>query len=174
MSASTIRKALGTLQDDSDHAQAWTELEAAIGFVDATKPLDPPAGSPATDPSGDPAMTRQGSSLSSRPRRTPTPSVWSTTRWRGCWRSSPRWPTARPKRLALQTELARVLDEQVMDANRAALAYGRILELSPDEPAAMNTLERNTAKKGKWSELAARYIDEAQSTEDPAFKASRS
>ncbi len=59
-----------------------------------------------------------------------------------------------------------------MDVTGAALAYGRILELRPDDPAAMDALERSRAKKGKWSELATRYVEEARNTEDAAFKSS--
>jgi tetratricopeptide (TPR) repeat protein len=172
MSASTIRKALGTLQDDSDHAQAWAELEAAIGFVDATKPLAPPAGSPAMDPSDDPSMTRPElvrlieAAKQAHEERLEHDAVARLLAMLAALANGT------PEELAIQTDLARVLDEQVMDALRAALAYGRIVELQPDDQAATDALERSRAKKGKWSELSARYIEEARSTEDPAFKSS--
>ena len=41
MSAKTIRKALGTLQDDPDHAEAWGDLTEALGFKGVDSPLQP-------------------------------------------------------------------------------------------------------------------------------------
>src|SRR5580704_9942243 len=39
MSAKTIRKALGTLQDDPDHEEAWGDLAEALGFKGVSSPL---------------------------------------------------------------------------------------------------------------------------------------
>jgi hypothetical protein len=172
MSASTIRKALGTLQDDSDHAQAWAELEAAIGFVSFLKPLTPPEGSPALEPSGDPAMSRAdlvnllGAAKSAHQGRGEEDAVAHLLSLLQAL------AYGSPGEIELVQDLARVLDERVLDDTRSALAYARVLELVPGDPLAEEALERSQAKRGKWSELVTKYVDEARSTEDSAFKSS--
>jgi tetratricopeptide (TPR) repeat protein len=172
MSASTIRKALGTLQDDSDHADAWAELEGAIGYVSASEPLVPPAGSPAAEPSGDPDMTRDeltklidAAKHAHEVRREDD----AVARLLGILAALAH---GTPGEADLQAELARVLDERVVDDARSAKAYARLLELRPGDAGAEEALERSQAKRGKWTELVTKYVEEAQSTEDPAFKSS--
>ncbi len=172
MSASTIRKALGTLQDDSDQAQAWAELEAAIGFVDASSPLTPPEGSPALDPSGDPAMTRAElvqlieAAKQAHAERGEHDAV---ARLLGILAALAH---GGPEEAELQSELAHVLDEQVMDDARSALAFARLLELRPGDATAEEALETSEAKRGKWAELVTKYVDEARGADDAAFKSS--
>ncbi len=172
MSASTIRKALGTLQDDSDQAQAWAELEAAIGFVDASSPLTPPEGSPALDPSGDPAMTRAElvqlieAAKQAHAERGEHDAV---ARLLGILAALAH---GGPEEAELQSELAHLLDERVMDDTRSALAFARLLELRPGDVTAEEALERSEAKRGKWAELVTKYVEEARGADDPAFKSS--
>jgi len=172
MSASTIRKALGTLQDDSDHAQAWAELEAAIGFVSASKPLTPPEGSPALDPSGDPAMSHaELVSLveAAKHEHEIRGEDDAVARLLAILASLAHGTDGEAE---VQAELARVLDERVADDQRSALAYARLLELRPGDATAEEALERSQAKRGKWAELVTKYVDEARNTEDSAFKSS--
>ncbi len=167
MSASTIRKALGTLQDDSGHAQAWADLEAAVGFVGASKPLAPP-----DDPSGEPEMDRaemvkllEAAKQAHDIRREDD----AVARLLAILAAAAHGTA---EEADVQAELARVLDERVMDDTRSAPAYARLLELRPGDAAAAEALEQSQAKRGKWSELVTKYVEEARNTDDSAFKSS--
>jgi tetratricopeptide (TPR) repeat protein len=172
MSASTIRKALGTLQDDSDHAEAWAELEAALGFDGANKPLSPPAGSPALEPSGDPTMSRADllSVLAAAKEAHHVRREDDAVARLLMLEAALAYGT--PGEADIQAELATLLDEQVMDDVRAVMAYTRLLELRPGDAHAEEALEKSQAKRGKWAELVTKYVEEARATEDSAFKSS--
>ena len=77
-----------------------------------------------------------------------------------------------PEELELQRELARILDEEVMDDSRAVQAHRRVLALAPGDTHAEEALEKSEAKRGKWAELVTKYVEEARATEDSAFKSS--
>ncbi len=51
-------------------------------------------------------------------------------------------------------------------------AYERLLELKPDDPTSREAIERADARRKKWNELVARYLDEAGQTSDAAFRSS--
>ena len=72
----------------------------------------------------------------------------------------------------LQAELARVLDEELLDDARATPAFQRLLELRPGDTAAEESMERAERKAQKWAELVAKYAQEAKSATDPSFKSS--
>ena len=72
----------------------------------------------------------------------------------------------------LVAELARVLDEDVLDDAEATKAYERLLILRPGDMAAEDALEKSNAMRGKWNELVTKYEDEAEKTNEAAFKSS--
>jgi tetratricopeptide (TPR) repeat protein len=172
MSASTIRKALGTLQDDSEHREAWSLLDAALGYEAADKPLTPPEGSPALDPSGDPAMTRQelvSLLTAAKQAHEVRGEDEAVAHLLGILAALARGTDAE---VELQRELAHVLDERVVDDVGAQVAYERILVLHPGDAGAEEELEKSQAKRAKWAELVTKYVDEAKNTDDQAFKSS--
>ncbi|MGK4007849.1 tetratricopeptide repeat protein [Sorangium sp. So ce1036] len=71
---------------------------------------------------------------------------------------------------AMQAELARVYHEELIDVDRAAAAYRRLLELRPDDDAAAEAVETDASKREKWRELVARYEAEAEAATDASFK----
>jgi hypothetical protein len=125
MSAKTIRKALGTLQDDPDHAQAWSELAEAVGFKGVTGPLAAAAdvGMP------DDELARL---LEAARRAHQTSGEFDAVARILEMEVSLSHGTAR--RASLEGELARVLNEEVLDDVGAVAAYRRLLEMRPGIP----------------------------------------
>ncbi|MDP9034341.1 MAG: hypothetical protein M3O50_06010, partial [Myxococcota bacterium] len=70
------------------------------------------------------------------------------------------------------SELARVLDEDLLDDDRASAVYERLVRLRPGDPRPAEAIERIAAKRAKWRELFERYIEEAQGAGDPSFRSS--
>lgn len=152
MSAKTIKSALGLLQDDPDDSVAWQRLR--------------------TETAGDTGMSAEelGKLLVAARRA----------------HESRREHEAVAKLLAievavargtgreadLQADLAHVLDEDVLDDSAARAAYKRLLELRPSARHAAEAIERAEAKRAKWREVLERYVQEAQASDDDAFKSS--
>ncbi|MFO0763004.1 MAG: tetratricopeptide repeat protein [Byssovorax sp.] len=65
----------------------------------------------------------------------------------------------------MQAELARIYQDELVDAGKALAAYKRLLALRPGDPTAEEAIEDDEAKREKWSELAARYLSEAEKGE---------
>jgi golgin subfamily B member 1 len=153
MSAQTIRKALGLLQDDPDLENAWNELQDAatspepgVGADELTKLLD--------------AARRAHEA-------------------RREWDAVARLlelqvflSSGSPDEVKFQQELARVFEEELLDDAQATQAYERLLTLLPDDLPAQEALERNEAKRERWRELVDRYLSEMEGADDPAFKSS--
>src|ERR1700722_3285700 len=124
MSAKTIRKALGTLQDDPEHAEAWKELADAVGFVGVDKPLAQ---------KDDLGMDRgELAKLLEAARRA------HETRGEGdavarILEMEVSAAHGTERQASLEAELARVLDQDVIDDERAVAAYQRLLVLRPDD-----------------------------------------
>jgi tetratricopeptide (TPR) repeat protein len=156
MSAKTIKSALGLLQDDPDNGKAWRDLRSEL--------------------SGDAGMSPDDlSKLLEAARRA---------------HESRRELDAVAKLLELEievsdrastrhgellTELARVLDDDLLDPAAARGAYERLVALGPDTPLGVQAAESiaaGEAKKAKWRELVDRYVSEAQGAGDPAFRSS--
>ncbi|WP_394849047.1 tetratricopeptide repeat protein [Pendulispora brunnea] len=159
MSAQTIRNALGVLQEDPDNGQAWADLGAFFGNPQAMQEL-----------SSELSTEELGALLESARRahelRREYEAVAKLLQWevevaKGTEREAP-----------LVTELARVLDEELLDDEGSSLAYMHLLELRPGERVAVDALERAEGKRTKWFEIVKRYVDEAKGTKDPAFKSS--
>ncbi len=172
MSASTIRKALGTLQDDADDAQAWSDLEAAVGFVSACEPLAPPVGSPALDPSGDPDLSRaELASLvaAARLEHASRQEDDAVARLLSIEAALAHGTPSEADRLG---ELGRILDEVIFDDARATAVSERLRALRPRDSLTEEAVDRGQAKRAKWSELVTKYVEEAKSAEEAPFKSS--
>jgi tetratricopeptide (TPR) repeat protein len=163
MSAKTIRKALGTLQDDPDHARAWTELAEALGFTSVDAPLSPGA---------DPGMTLEElAKLLEAARR-----AHEMRREYDAVARILEFEVAvahgTEKEAALEVERARVLDDEVLDDARAVSAYQRLQRLRPQDSAAEEAIEKSAAKRARWADLVSRYVQEAKGAGEGAFKSS--
>ncbi len=71
------------------------------------------------------------------------------------------------------TELAKVRDEEVLDDRGARAAYERLLELRPGDAKAEEFIETSDAKRAKWADIVAKYVDEAKQAADAPFKERR-
>jgi tetratricopeptide (TPR) repeat protein len=163
MSAKTIRKALGTLQDDPDHARAWTELAEALGFTSVDAPLSSGA---------DQGMTLEElAKLLEAARR-----AHEMRREYDAVARILEFEVAvahgTEKEAALEVERARVLDDEVLDDARAVSAYERLQKLRPHDSAAEEAIEKSTAKRARWADLVSRYVQEAKGAGEGAFKSS--
>jgi tetratricopeptide (TPR) repeat protein len=152
MSAKTIKSALGLLQDDPDSAPTWQKLRAEVQ----------------NDPGMGPdelAKLLEAARRVYEGRREYEPvqklleielvAAHGASRERG-----------------LLAELARVLDEELMDDAGARATYERLLASDPRDNDAADALERTNAKRSKWRELLERYVHEAQGAGDSAFRSS--
>ncbi len=152
MSAKTIKSALGLLQDDPDSTPTWQTLREEVES-------DPGMGQDEL------AKLLEAARHAYEGRREYEPVqrlleielvvAKGTGRERG-----------------LLAELARVLDEELMDDAGARAAYERMLVSDPKDGDAADALERTNAKRTKWRELLERYVHEAQGAGDSAFRSS--
>src|SRR6202042_3863416 len=146
MSAKTIKSALGLLQDDPDHSQAWQQLKGEV--------------------EGDPGMTPDelGKLLEAARRahesRRETEAVG---RMLAIEASAAR---GGPRESDLVAELARVRDEDLLDDSGAREAYEMLTALRPGDASAAEAVERADAKRSKWKDLVERYAQEAESATD--------
>ncbi len=152
MSAKTIKSALGLLQDDPDSGPTWQKLREEVE----------------TDPGMTPdelAKLLEAARRVYEGRREYEPVQKlleiELVAARG---------TSRER--SILAELARVLDEDLMDDAGARAAYERLLAGDPKDADAGDSLDRTNAKRSKWRELLERYVQEAQGAGDPAFRSS--
>src|ERR1700722_10305575 len=152
MSAKTIKSALGLLQDDPDSIATWEKLRLEVE----------------NDPGMSPdelAKLLEAARHAYEGRREYEPvqrlleiellAARGTARERG-----------------LLTELARVLDEELMDDDAARTVYERLLAIDAKDTDASDALERTNGKRAKWRELLERYVHEAQGAGASAFRSS--
>jgi golgin subfamily B member 1 len=151
MTDKTIKSALGLLQDDPDHMGAWDDLRHLIngpGMDDAelTKLLD--AARHAHEARREVNAVAQLLQIEVAAAR------------------------GTPREAELLAELARVLDEDLLEDAAAREAYARLHELRPADGHAMEAIERSTAKRARWGDLVDRYVLEARGAGDVAFRSS--
>ena len=162
MSVKTIRKALGTLQDDPERLEAWTELAEAIGFTSSDQPL-------AGDLDG---LSRDELSellAAARQAHEARRESDATARLLEMQVALAHGAAGEADLLA---ELARVYDEELLDDTRTVPAYKRLLALRPGNVTAEEALEKSERKALRWQDLVAKYVQEAKSAGDGSFKSS--
>src|SRR5579859_1336590 len=152
MSAKTIKSALGLLQDDPDHNQAWQQLRDEVH--------------------GDPGMSAEDLAKLLEAARRAHDARRETEAVARLLDIEVEAVRGTPREADLLAELARVFDEELLDDHRAHAAYERLLELRPADAAAAEVIERSEAKRSKWRDLVDRYAQEAQGAGDPAFRSS--
>jgi len=150
MTVDAIRVVLGRLQDDPDSETAWAELSDIV-----TSPSDKPG----------PEALRVLEQARARHE--------SRREWRGVARIL-EMELALSEDAAMQGELGRVLDEELLDADKALAAYSRLIELLPEGELAQraeNFIEQDEARRSKWRELHERFLSEAEGAADDGLRA---
>jgi tetratricopeptide (TPR) repeat protein len=166
MSAKTIRNALGLLQDDPDSAQAWADLRSALGVAPSEDSGDARLDLPADLDASSDDIAR----LLERARRA------HATRHEfeavaNLLEIEARLAKGTEREATLVSELARVLEEGVLDDARAVAVYARLLVLRPGDERAEEAIETADAKRARWQEIVTKYKEEAERG-DEAFKSS--
>lgn len=159
MTASTIRSALGVLQDDPESERAWRDLAAAVRQDDARQ------GANSKDPGAETAALLESARRAHEGRREYDAVA-------KLLEIEVAFSKGADREATLVAELARVLDEEVLDDEEATKAYERLLVLRPGDTAAEDALETASAKRNKWNELVTKYEEEAEKTNEAAFKSS--
>ncbi len=154
MSVDTIRVVLGRLQDDPESESAWEQLAEIVT-------------APGAGPDAEAVrLLEQARSRHERRRE---------------WASVARLleieislAAGQPEEAAMQAELARIYDEELLAPAKARSAYDRLLEL--ETPATMmekasSYLESDEGRSAKWRDLYERYTSEAEQAGDDALRA---
>lgn len=76
-----------------------------------------------------------------------------------------------PVEVALQSELARIFREDLLEYDRSVQAYQRLSALRPD-PTITELLEQEAARAERWEQLVERYVSEAKAAGDSTSKVS--
>jgi tetratricopeptide (TPR) repeat protein len=163
MSQSTIRNALGQLQDDPDRSDAWAKLRGALGVNEAGTALSLPQELAGQEGEIASLLERARAGHTVRREHDAVGELLALEALLA--KGTDREPD-------LVAELARVRDEEVLDEAGARAAYERLLELRPNDPKSEEFIETSDAKRAKWADVVAKYVDEAKQTSDAAFKAS--
>ena len=150
MSVETIRLALGRLQDDPENETAWNELAEAVT---------------APGVSNAEAERLLGSARGRHEQRREWAAVARLLELEIAFAGGT------PVEAPMQAELARIYQDELVDADKAKVAYERLLQIRPDDPTAVEALENDEAKRAKWRDLVTRYVSEAGEGE-PGFQAS--
>ncbi|NUP12755.1 MAG: hypothetical protein HOW73_42485 [Polyangiaceae bacterium] len=151
MSVDTIRVVLGRLQDEPESESAWEQLAEIV-----------------TSP-GDPGVEMLRLLEQARAR------FDKRREWLAVARLlEMELSLSQGEEPAMQAELARICDEELLDSAKARAAYERLIELMPQEPLASkaeNFLETDEEKRNKWRDIYDRYIAEADSATDDSLRA---
>ena len=153
MSAKKIRSALGLLQDDPDNDKAWQDLGDVVRGGDVGMNAE------------ELAKLLEAARRAYEMRR----EYDAVARMLAV---EAALASGTPREAELQAELARVLDEELLDDERSTSAYARLLELRPSDVHAEEAIEKSEAKRGKWADLVDRYVTEAKDTSEVSFKSS--
>ena len=159
MTESTIRKALGILQDEPDNEQAWSDLRDVLGYTGEGGSVD-------AGPMGARALAELlEQARDAHQMRREYDAVAELLEIETALASGDR-------EAELVAELALVRDDVLLDDAGALAAYRRLLELRPGDASAVEAIERSEAKRSKWKDLAQRYFTESKSAGDASFKSS--
>ena len=134
MSVETIRVALGRLQDDPENEAAYSELSDVVTEV---------VTAPASDVSGADIERLLGSARGRHEQR---------REWGAVARLLEleiQFVSGSPVEAPMQAELARVYQEELIDAEKAILAYRRLLSLWSNNTITKKTIKNNTTKHKK-------------------------
>ncbi|TKC99382.1 tetratricopeptide repeat protein [Polyangium fumosum] len=151
MSVEKIRVALGVLQSDPENEAAWNDLAEAVT---------------APDTSTNDVERLLGLARAKQEERKEWGAVAKLLELEISFAGGT------PVEPPMQAELARIYNEELVDADKARAAYERLLELRPNDDAAAEALESDATKRERWSEIVDRYVAESENADGPAFKSS--
>ncbi|MFO0678456.1 MAG: hypothetical protein U0169_18105 [Polyangiaceae bacterium] len=163
MSAKTIRRALGVVEDDPGNELGWQTLAATLGLLQEGS--QGPNSAAAEVPPAELRSLLEASRKVHEERRE-YPAVARLLNLEIALASGT------PHAADLQTERARVLDEELFDDEAAVNAYRELLVLRPEDPDAEQAIENSAAKRVRWRALVERYLTEAETSKEAAFKSS--
>ncbi len=163
MSANTIRNVLGLLQDDPDRAEAWVSLRQTLGVNDAGTAIALPKDLAGQEVEVAGLLERAREGHAGRREFEAVASLLAI---------EVLLAKGGPREVDLVAQLARVRDEEVLDDAGARAAYERLLQLRPGDPKGEEFIETSDAKRSKWADIVAKYVEEAKLAADAPFKAS--
>jgi tetratricopeptide (TPR) repeat protein len=153
MDSREIRTALGKLQAEPDAEEAWAALTAAAA-----------TGSGDLSPEEFIRLLEAAQDEHAR---------------RGEWQASVRLlefavTAARgtPREAELIALQAKILGEELYDDDAAGVAYLRLLELKPQDPAALAAIEESDGRRRRMAELRESYLVEVERASDDVYKSS--
>ena len=153
MSSQNIRTALGLLQDDADNEDAWLELQDAITAPDVGM-------------SNDELVDLLAAARKEHETRREWHAVATLLEYEIAQIQGS------PQEAQRQAELARVLEDELLEDERAITAYRRLLDLRPDDPTATEAIERAEDLRDAWPTLCETKLEEAAGVEDPSIRSS--
>jgi tetratricopeptide (TPR) repeat protein len=156
MSAKTIKSALGLLQDDPDNNAAWSELREAVSASFGES----------RDISADELSRLLDAARRAHEGRGEAEAVARLLQ------IEVDLAKGTPREAELVVQLARVLDEDLLDDAAARAAYERMRELLPNDRRAVEALQQSAAKRAKWHDLVDRYVQEARGAGEGSFRSS--
>ncbi|MGO9708401.1 MAG: hypothetical protein ACLQBL_06045 [Polyangiaceae bacterium] len=163
MSANTIRNVLGLLQDDPDRAEAWVRLREALGVNEEGTEISLPKDLVGQEGEIATLLARARGAHAGRRELEAVA---------GLLAIEALLAKGSEREADLVAQLAAVRDEEVLDEAGARAAYERLLELRPGDAKAEEFIETSDAKRAKWADIVAKYVDEARQAADAPFKAS--
>ncbi|MCU0691106.1 MAG: tetratricopeptide repeat protein, partial [Polyangiaceae bacterium] len=153
MSPQKIRSALGLLQDDADNETAWLALRDAL-----------------TAPDVGMSVEELVDLLEAARREHEARREWEAVA--SLLELEISLMHGAPQEAVRQADLARILEDELLDDARATAAYRRLLELRPGDPTAIEALERSDDLRASWRELASGKVQEATSVDDASIRSS--
>ena len=153
MSSQKIRTALGLLQDDADNENAWLDLQDAMTAPDV-------------------GMSAQElvDLLEAARREHEARREWTAVA--NLLEFEISMVRGTPQEVLRQAELARVLEDELLDDERSCKAHARVLELRAGDPTATEALERAEDMRPRWRELAKAKVEDAKAVEDASIRSS--
>jgi tetratricopeptide (TPR) repeat protein len=153
MDSQTVRTALGKLQSEPDSEEGWTNLSESVN-----------------EPGGDLPREELLRLLAvARERHAARGEAEAVAR---LLEVAVKVSHGAAEEAELLREQARVLQGDLFDDEAAAVAYGRLLELDPDDQRAREAIDELESRRGRAAELAQRYLDEAQAASDDTYRSS--
>ncbi|HWA76644.1 MAG TPA: tetratricopeptide repeat protein [Polyangiaceae bacterium] len=153
MDSREIRTALGKLQAEPDADEAWAALTAA-------------AATPDGDLSREDFVRLLEAAQDEHARR---------GEWQACVRLLEHAVAASqgtPREAELLLLQAKVLGEELYDDDAAGVCYLRLLELRPQDPAALAAIEESDGRRRRMAELKESYLLEVERAGDDVYKSS--
>ena len=153
MSSQKIRTALGLLQYDADNDNAWLDLQDAV-----------------TAPDVGMSLQELVDLLEAARREHETRREWAAVA--NLLEFEISLVRGTPQEAMRQAELARILEDELLDDERSTKAHQRVLELRPNDPTATEAIERGEDLRPRWRELAQAKVADGKAVDDPSIRSS--